>query len=182
MVNQYDNSIRPKANSVLFLTGNPAYRTEEEARRFRQLTYTCLENILTRTGETLDFPKRPCKAGIMVNVRFPTCWDGINLDSPDHQSHVAYVCSTKLRTTALSDANQSCSRPAEPLNPTAPVRPRTPSSSHNYSTKSFSLQRSSTTGMTGPQTAASRLCGASAIRTSPTPSITNRLAHDRTFH
>jgi hypothetical protein len=46
---------------------------------------------MTRTGETLDFPKRPCKAGIMVNVRFPTCWDGVNLDSPDHMSHVAYV-------------------------------------------------------------------------------------------
>jgi hypothetical protein len=23
-------------------------------------------------------------------VTFPTCWDGKNLDSPDHQSHVAY--------------------------------------------------------------------------------------------
>jgi hypothetical protein len=24
-------------------------------------------------------------------VTFPTCWDGKNLDSPDHQSHVAYA-------------------------------------------------------------------------------------------
>ena len=24
-------------------------------------------------------------------VTFPTCWDGVNLDSPDHQSHVAYA-------------------------------------------------------------------------------------------
>ncbi|KAF2277645.1 uncharacterized protein EI97DRAFT_432504 [Westerdykella ornata] len=75
------------------IVGNPTYRTEAEAKRFRQLTYTCLENILTRTGETLDFPKKPCKAGIMVNVRFPTCWDGVNLDSPDHMSHVAYPAS-----------------------------------------------------------------------------------------
>lgn len=45
---------------------------------------------MTRTGETLAFPKKPCPAGIMVNVRFPTCWDGKNLDSPDHMSHVAY--------------------------------------------------------------------------------------------
>lgn len=52
--------------------------------------------MLTRTGETLDFPKKPCPAGLMVNVRFPTCWDGKNLDSPDHMSHVAYrksICS-----------------------------------------------------------------------------------------
>jgi hypothetical protein len=45
---------------------------------------------MTRTGETLDFPKKACPAGMMVNVRFPTCWDGVNLDSPDHMSHVAY--------------------------------------------------------------------------------------------
>ena len=47
----------------------------------------------TRTNETVDFPNRPCKVGLMVNVRFPTCWDGVNLDSPDHMSHVAYPSS-----------------------------------------------------------------------------------------
>lgn len=75
------------------IVGNPTYRTEAEAKKFRQLTYTCLQNILTRTGETLDMPKQPCKAGIMSNIRFPTCWDGVNLDSPDHMSHVAYPSS-----------------------------------------------------------------------------------------
>lgn len=25
-----------------------------------------------------------------LNVRFPDCWDGVNLDSPDHQAHMAY--------------------------------------------------------------------------------------------
>ncbi|KAK0648956.1 hypothetical protein B0T16DRAFT_456407 [Cercophora newfieldiana] len=72
------------------LTGSQASRTREEAQRFRQLTYTCLQNIMTRTGETLDFPAKPCPAGIMVNARFPTCWDGKNLDSPDHMSHIVY--------------------------------------------------------------------------------------------
>ena len=24
-------------------------------------------------------------------ITFPTCWDGTNVDSPDHQSHVAYA-------------------------------------------------------------------------------------------
>ncbi|KAF2257378.1 hypothetical protein BU26DRAFT_537120 [Trematosphaeria pertusa] len=75
------------------IVGNPQYRTEAEAKQFRQLTYTCLKDAMTRTGETLDFPKQPCPAGIMVNVRFPTCWDGKNLDSPDHMSHVAYPSS-----------------------------------------------------------------------------------------
>ncbi|KAL5376102.1 hypothetical protein DPSP01_010694 [Paraphaeosphaeria sporulosa] len=75
------------------IVGNPTYRTEAQAKQFRQLTYTCLQDSMTRTGETLYFPKKPCPAGIMVNVRFPTCWDGVNLDSPDHMSHVAYPSS-----------------------------------------------------------------------------------------
>ena len=75
------------------LIGQQSARTRAEASRFRQLTYTCLQNSMTRTGETLDMPTRPCPAGIMSNVRFPTCWDGANLDSPDHASHVAYPAS-----------------------------------------------------------------------------------------
>ncbi|KAI5860244.1 hypothetical protein GGS23DRAFT_240943 [Durotheca rogersii] len=72
------------------IVGDPSYRTQAQASKYRQLTYTCLENILTRTGETMDLPKKPCKAGIMSNIRFPTCWDGKNLDTADHSSHVAY--------------------------------------------------------------------------------------------
>ncbi|ORY16836.1 hypothetical protein BCR34DRAFT_475717 [Clohesyomyces aquaticus] len=36
------------------------------------------------------FPKIPCKGGIRSNILYPTCWDGKNLDSPNHQDHVAY--------------------------------------------------------------------------------------------
>jgi Domain of unknown function (DUF1996) len=28
--------------------------------------------------------------GIQLHVRFPDCWDGVHLDSPDHHSHMAY--------------------------------------------------------------------------------------------
>ncbi|KAJ3578955.1 hypothetical protein NPX13_g1614 [Xylaria arbuscula] len=73
------------------IVGNPANR--DAANVPRQLTFTCLKDPLTRTGETQDFPKQPCPAGIMVNVRFPTCWDGETLDPPDHASHVAYPSS-----------------------------------------------------------------------------------------
>lgn len=75
------------------LVGNPAARTKAEADQYRQLTYTCLQNAMTRSGETKDLPTKPCPAGIMANLRFPTCWDGKNLDSPDHMSHVAYPAS-----------------------------------------------------------------------------------------
>ena len=75
------------------VVGNPTYRTAAEASKFRQLTFTCLDTMLTRTGETSDMPKQPCKEGIMANVRFPTCWDGKTLDAPNHTDHVAYPAS-----------------------------------------------------------------------------------------
>jgi hypothetical protein len=70
--------------------GNANARSEAEVANFRQLTYTCMENQGTRAPEGLAFPTKPCKVGIMVNTRFPTCWDGKNLDSPDHMAHMSY--------------------------------------------------------------------------------------------
>jgi hypothetical protein len=75
------------------VVGNPGARTKAEADRYPQLTYTCLETMNTRFPETKDFPKKACPAGIMANIRFPTCWDGKNLDTPDHMSHMAYPSS-----------------------------------------------------------------------------------------
>lgn len=31
-----------------------------------------------------------CKDGLRLELMFPSCWDGKNLDSEDHKSHVAY--------------------------------------------------------------------------------------------
>ncbi|KAK0630521.1 hypothetical protein B0T17DRAFT_590009 [Bombardia bombarda] len=36
------------------------------------------------------FPPQPCLGGIRSNILYPTCWDGKNLDSPNHKDHVAY--------------------------------------------------------------------------------------------
>ncbi|KAK3501446.1 hypothetical protein B0T13DRAFT_396102 [Neurospora crassa] len=72
------------------LIGEASYRSKQQATRFRQITYTCLQDLGTRFPESMNFPTKPCPAGIMANVRFPTCWDGKNLDAPDHMSHMAY--------------------------------------------------------------------------------------------
>ncbi|KAK8036280.1 hypothetical protein PG993_008894 [Apiospora rasikravindrae] len=42
-------------------------------------------------SDTATFPKTPCPGGIRATIIFPSCWDGKNVDSPDHQSHVAYA-------------------------------------------------------------------------------------------
>ena len=40
--------------------------------------------------DTSAFPDRPCPGGIRATITFPSCWDGRNLDSPDHAAHMAY--------------------------------------------------------------------------------------------
>ncbi|KAH8882460.1 hypothetical protein GQ53DRAFT_885545 [Thozetella sp. PMI_491] len=52
------------------------------------LRFVCLETKGTRFPELADFPAKPCVGGIMTVHHFPACWDGKNLDSPDHQSHM----------------------------------------------------------------------------------------------
>ncbi|GAW13721.1 hypothetical protein ANO14919_031100 [Xylariales sp. No.14919] len=52
------------------------------------LKFVCLENKSTRFPELDEFPTQKCTGGIMTVHHFPACWDGENLDSPDHQSHM----------------------------------------------------------------------------------------------
>lgn len=40
--------------------------------------------------DTVDIPADPKCKMIRQTIIFPACWDGTNLDSPNHQSHVAY--------------------------------------------------------------------------------------------
>ncbi|PKS13140.1 hypothetical protein jhhlp_000482 [Lomentospora prolificans] len=79
------------------LTGDPMRRTKPAG----SLTacHRCLaasERIMGGNGapcdssDTAEFPNKPCPGGIRATVIFPSCWDGKNLDSPDHMSHVAY--------------------------------------------------------------------------------------------
>ncbi|EFI26842.1 hypothetical protein CC1G_15244 [Coprinopsis cinerea okayama7 len=45
-------------------------------------------------GDTFHLPNEPCEEGIRSNIYFPQCWDGVNLDTPDHSSHVAHPVGT----------------------------------------------------------------------------------------
>ena len=42
-------------------------------------------------GTPLPAPPTQCDSGILVmSLIFPNCWDGVNLDSADHRSHMSY--------------------------------------------------------------------------------------------
>ncbi|KAH8589234.1 hypothetical protein B0O99DRAFT_655545 [Bisporella sp. PMI_857] len=81
------------------LAGDPMLRgTEGESRGICHRCFVEEGNpIIYQTApcvgvnDTTSLPPRFCNDGIRTTISFPTCWDGVNLDSPDHKSHVAYA-------------------------------------------------------------------------------------------
>jgi hypothetical protein len=76
----------------------PEDRSERMLRQ-RALGFNCLHytpdgHLNERTIMRHEFPDnekiKSCKDGLRLEVVFPSCWDGVNNDSPDHKSHVAY--------------------------------------------------------------------------------------------
>ncbi|KAI1317011.1 hypothetical protein F5Y16DRAFT_414676 [Xylariaceae sp. FL0255] len=53
-------------------------------------TETDNSNVNCDAPESAAFPTGFCAGGIRSVLTFPTCWDGVNLDSPNHESHVSY--------------------------------------------------------------------------------------------
>ncbi|TEB19698.1 hypothetical protein FA13DRAFT_1801982 [Coprinellus micaceus] len=62
-----------------------------------QTTFRCWDGTGIGPGtpgvgalDSVEFPAHQCEGGIRSQVYFPQCWDGKNLDSDDHESHVAH--------------------------------------------------------------------------------------------
>jgi hypothetical protein len=69
------------------LAGNPFLRNYTDTVEQQAISYACLG---VSGPETPGFPTQNCPDGLRTQVFFPSCWDGVNLDSPDHKSHMAY--------------------------------------------------------------------------------------------
>ncbi|KAJ2911675.1 hypothetical protein MD484_g8740, partial [Candolleomyces efflorescens] len=91
--------------------GNPMSRKQDYAMNVaavNQTTFRCWDGTGIGPGtpgtgaqDTRDFPKGPCFGGIRTQVYFPQCWDGVNLDSEDHESHVAHPVGIPARDGSL---------------------------------------------------------------------------------
>ncbi|KAK3320303.1 hypothetical protein B0T19DRAFT_361648 [Cercophora scortea] len=84
------------------LVGDAGLRSKKGMQK--QLCHRCLgiegSNGAPCTGtDTTTFPNTFCPGGIRTTITFPTCWDGKNLDSPDHKSHVAYPTTGSFEST-----------------------------------------------------------------------------------
>ena len=88
------------ANSLAFqapplgfkmIAGN-ASNTPDTPQNTQYIRWQCLDGA-TETALTPNQPYIPvCQPNDMLflTLQFPQCWDGVNLDSPNHQSHTAY--------------------------------------------------------------------------------------------
>jgi len=83
-----DKTIVPLAfpDGFRMVAGDPFRRTQNDSDfAQRAIHVMCLDGGPQQAG----FPKVHCNT-MRWEVYFPSCWDGKNLDTPDHKSHVAY--------------------------------------------------------------------------------------------
>ncbi|KAF8709766.1 hypothetical protein AX14_013471, partial [Amanita brunnescens Koide BX004] len=100
----------PAGNTTAFpddfrmLSGDFTLRTYDPSSFAQQaVTFLCLDfnGVSTRHN---GLPLTPCPSGIRAQINFPSCWDGKNVDSPNHKSHVSFL-STGPDSGTCSDPN-----------------------------------------------------------------------------
>jgi hypothetical protein len=85
-----DKSVVPLAfpDGFRMIAGDTTRRTQNNSD-FAQRAVAIMCIFDGGSKEYNGFPPRQCNT-MRSEVYFPSCWDGKNLDSPDHRSHVAY--------------------------------------------------------------------------------------------
>jgi hypothetical protein len=81
-------SMKPFPAGLRMLAGNPKQTTVPQ---WGPTNFTCINTARGNGPRTWHLPT-DCPVGdtLWINVTFPQCWDGVNVDSPDHRSHMAY--------------------------------------------------------------------------------------------
>jgi hypothetical protein len=68
------------------IAGNPYLRSDQGTLESRALSWACID-YSHGSAATGYIPDKNCPENLRMQLIFPSCWDGINLDSPDHKSH-----------------------------------------------------------------------------------------------
>lgn len=73
------------------IAGDPFIRSEtgKDEAPGNAVSFVCL-NYAEGSSRHLSIPNKNCPEGLRAQVFFPSCWDGVNVDSPDHKSHMSY--------------------------------------------------------------------------------------------
>ncbi|KAK5070639.1 hypothetical protein LTR64_000314 [Lithohypha guttulata] len=72
------------------ISGDPFKRSSGNDFASQAISYACLDYSGPAKPETPGFPTYNCPSGLRSQVFFPSCWDGKNLDSADHKSHMSF--------------------------------------------------------------------------------------------
>jgi hypothetical protein len=80
--------VSPFPNNLRMIAGSAAATSPQGMR----ITFwSC--GVVSGVGRSATVPSCPSTKGstLRLHIRFPECWDGRQLDSADHQSHMAYA-------------------------------------------------------------------------------------------
>ncbi|KAF8266390.1 hypothetical protein EI94DRAFT_1701775 [Lactarius quietus] len=85
-----NETVQPFPDGLRMLTGDPYARNYTGTPESQAISWLCLNYNLPAQPQTPGFTTTNCPDGLRAQVFFPGCWDGVNLDSPNHKSHMAY--------------------------------------------------------------------------------------------
>ncbi|KAJ8119110.1 hypothetical protein OPT61_g27 [Boeremia exigua] len=80
------------------VAGDPSARSFGNNSAAKAVSYSCLGG--PNLPETNNMPNFNCPGGLRAQVFFPACWNGKDVDSPDHKSHMSYPAGNEYNTGA----------------------------------------------------------------------------------
>ncbi|KAL3477089.1 hypothetical protein BJX99DRAFT_128959 [Aspergillus californicus] len=85
-----NDTILAPPKDLRMIAGSPMDRKFKDTHEAEARSYVCLDYEGPAKAETNGFPNYNCPNGLRSQVFFPSCWDGVHYDSPDHKSHMSY--------------------------------------------------------------------------------------------
>ena len=85
-----DEKLKAFPPGFRMIAGDPFKRTPGDDFASQAISYACLNYDGPAKPETPGFPNYNCPNGIRAQVFFPSCWNGKDLDVPDHKAHMSY--------------------------------------------------------------------------------------------
>jgi len=79
----------PFPDGFRMISGDAAKAPTPGSSEQKAVSFLCLDfnGVSTRSDY---LPEKPCPSGIRAQLNFQSCWNGKDVDSPDHKSHVSY--------------------------------------------------------------------------------------------